>query len=223
MFYVDGISSVSLGVVAEEENLIQRAPIIYDEISIDGRNGSIFKPKNFGNVTGSLTLYITKMSNLDKIINMFTGARTLRFGNRKTKFNFYDSIPVERFGTVKKMTVNYIREPFWISAYDTRIKVNFASGIITNNGNVIAAPIYHLSGSGKVDMTIGNIRFQYIFDSDGCVSIDALEQTESYLEKSKSKNITIGFEYPMLLPGNNKVILHSGKCKMVVERKDRWL
>lgn len=220
MFFIDGMSSLELGVIAEEEDFEQRAPILYDEQSVEGKDGSIFTAKNFGNVSSSLVLQVIKKNKLDDVYKIFTGKRNISYRGRKTVFYFYDQLETSRFGTIKKVKVPYIREPFWYLQNDSEVLIK---DTVYNGGNVDSAPLIHLVGNGDVDISINDIRFQYTFDDDGYVYIDCEEKKE-YTEKgSKSKNLKIGFAYPCLSPGINSVVIHSGLCEIYMCRKERWL
>lgn len=219
MFYIDGVSNIALGVIAEEEDFEQRAPLLYDSYSIDGKDGNIFVEKNYGNVSSSLSLQLVNLKKLDEVYQMFTGKRTVTFKGKKAMFYFYDQLETSRFGTIKVIKAPYIRDPFWYLETDSEYQVD---NNIYNGGNVYSRPLIKLIGTGTVDISINDVRFQYTFDSDGYVYIDCDEMIEYTDKGSKSKNIRIGFEYPMLNPGNNTLKIHSGKCDVYVQRKDRW-
>ena len=219
MFYIDGVSNVALGVIAEEEDFEQRAPLIYDSYAIPGKDGNIYSERNYGNVVSSLSLQLINMRKLDDVYQMFTGKRTICFKGRKSIFYFYDQLETSRFGIIKKIKAPYIREPFWYLEIDNEYPVDKT---IMNSGNIYARPLIKLVGTGSIDMSINNVRFQYTFDSDGYVYIDCDDKKEYTDKGSKSKNIHIGFEYPLLNPGSNKVTIHSGECKIYIQRKDRW-
>ncbi len=221
MFFLDGKSNIQLGLIAEEETFVARAPIIYDEISVDYKDGSDFIEKKYANVTGSMNVYFTKKKKIDEIMSLLTGTHELVYKDRKTTIRFYDLIEINRFGSIQSATVNFIRSPFWYPKNETCISLK-GSGYISNCGNVYSKPKIILEGTGKSVIKINHITFEYDFDEDGKVIIDCEEKTESFNNKSKSKNIKIGFEYPILTSGTNFVEVSEGTT-IKIYRKDRWL
>lgn len=145
MFYLDGISNIQLGLIVEEETFLARAPLLYDEINIDGMDGACFNEKKYGNVVRSMNVYFTKEKYIDKILQLLSGTHTLTYKDRKTTIHFYDIIEINRYGSIKTATVNFIRAPFWISKHDNKIS---PTKYIRNDGNVYAKPIIELYGVG---------------------------------------------------------------------------
>lgn len=222
MFCIDGVSNEQIGVVAEEENFISRAPIFFEEIMIEGKDGSDFTEKNYSNVIGSLVLYLIRKENLDTVKSVFSGTKELTYQNRITKIRFYEVNEISRYGTTKALALNFIRDPFWYKSNDTFVKIE---NEVINEGSVFSKPLIKLVGTtnSDIDITIAGIRFIYHFDEDNEVIIDCETQEETFDGISKSKNIEIGFEYPILKVGTNEVKINSGDCEMYFKRKDAWL
>ena len=222
MFYLDGISAEEIGLMAEEENFLSRAPINYEEIQIDGKHGSEFVIKNYQNVINSLRAFIIDKSKIDNVKRMLSGKRTLIFNGRKTMIHFYETNEISRLGNIQEINAKYIRDPFWYKEND---EYELCSSTVNNEGNEVSQPIIKLVGTSNtsIDITINNTRFIYKFDHDNKVEIDCKLQTEKYDGLSKSRNIEIGFEYPYLNPGVNQIIVHSGSVQVYVKRKDVWL
>lgn len=222
MFYLDSISAEDIGVYAEEENFLSRAPINYEEIKIDGKHGSEFIEKGFGNVVGKIRLFVKDKNKLDYAKSMFTGKRELKHNNRITTIRFYDINEVSRLGTIQELNVRFIRAPFWYKSNDQYVE---CKQNIVNEGNFDAQPIIKLVGSANsaVDISINGTRFVYKFDNNTEVEIDCKKQEETCNGVSKSSNMEIGFKYPILAPGNNTVIVNSGTANIYVKKKDVWL
>lgn len=223
MFYFNGISSEKMGVIAEEEDFLARAALRTQENVINGVDGSSFDVLGYGNVSIALKLYILYPNRLDEIFQWLTGQGILEYNGRITNACFFNELHPTRASNIKTMQTTMIRSPFWYDAADTFHKVT--DNFVVNIGNSPSSPIIKLTGNknAKVDLTIGEVRFTYTFDSAGYVDIDCYEKTEVAEGLSKSKRLSIGFDYPVLKPGKNKVILHSGKCDVYIKRKDCWL
>ena len=223
MFYFKGISSKEMGVIAEEEDFIARAALRTQENVIDGVNGSGFDVLGYNNVSIPLKLYILYPDRLDDIFRWLTGEGIFEYNGRITNARFFDELHPVRESSIKTMETTMVRSPFWYDSADSFKKIQ--RDFVTNIGNVASVPIIKLVGTeGKtIDLTIGSVRFSYTFDSDGYVEIDCYEKTEMANGFNKSKQRSIGFDYPTLDTGRNDVILHSGKCDVYIKRKDCWL
>ena len=219
MFYIDNISSEDLMIYASNEDFLSRAPINYEEIQIDGKHGSQFIEKNYMNKVGSTKIYL-QSDNLDELFPLFTGKHELKVNDRVTEIYFYDILETSRYSKHNAFGVNYIRAPFWYKAEDDFV---LCTDKVTNEGNVESQPIIKLVGSGKVDVTVGTVRFVYDFGDETEVIIDCKEMKETYDGLSRSKNMEIGFKYPVLVPGDNLITVNSGDVEIYIKRKDAWL
>lgn len=220
MFEFNGISNEDLKVVPVEENFFSRAGILYEPITIEGKDGTDFYEIGYTNVEKDLELQILDVSNVDSIMQWLNGSGILKFQGRETIARFYGGFDVNRFVSLKKAVVSYIRKPFWTKADDFYVPV---TTIVINEGNIYSKPIIKITGTGTIDITVNGNRFTYIFDTEPYVEIDCEEMTEKYNGLSMSRHISMGLEYPKLKVGANTVTLHSGSATVEMKRKDRWL
>ena len=96
---------------------------------------------------------------------------------------------------------------------------------IKNEGNIQSRPILRLEKtvSEAVELTINNVRFKYNFKNEEYVEIDCENKEVTFEGLNRFRNIEIGYEFPKLNVGENKIVMHSGDCIIKVLRKDRWL
>ena len=96
---------------------------------------------------------------------------------------------------------------------------------IKNEGNINSRPVIRLEKtiSKLVELTINEIRFIYDFEDDDYVEIDCEKKTVKYNGLNRNRNIKIGYDFPKLNIGDNKIIMHKGDCVIKTIRKDRWL
>lgn len=219
MFKFKGISSDHMKVIAKEEDFIARAPQRFEEVPVEGSDGTILIPLGYGQIQKELDVQILDVNKVDEVLSWLNGEGELEFNGRVSKVYFYDGFDVNRFVTLKKAKISYIRDPFWYKNDDFYVSVT--TGVI-NEGNIYSKPTIKLTGSGTVDMSINGTRFKYTF-TDPYVEIDCDRMKETYNGLSRSRNIELGLEYPHLIPGNNPVVIYSGICTIQMKRKDRWL
>ncbi len=220
MFYLNGISNIELGVIALEEDFLSVAAIRYNEISIEGRDGLLYEKNGRADVIYNIALQVLNINKLDDLKSFFNGTIELKFRNRITYFNVYDECVITRNASSVIFNLPIIRHPFWYASNDV---YQMVQNEVANTGNELAKPIVKLIGSGSVDLTINGTRFIYHFDEDKEVVIDCDKKTETFEGISKSKNIEIGFNYPILIPGSNIVTVHDGVVEIHIKRKDCWL
>lgn len=96
---------------------------------------------------------------------------------------------------------------------------------IVNEGNIYSRPILRLEKTSynNVDLEIAGTRFQYDFNNEEYVEIDCEEKTALYEGLNRNRKMTIGYEFPKLVPGSNDIKMYEGDCILKAKRKDRWL
>ena len=224
MFKFKGISSNEMKVIVEEEdNLIAKASLKYEQIDVDGMNGSIYNELGYSDVERSLKIYVMDISKIDDILSWLNGEGILEYKNRTSKAFFYSTIEPQRSSSIKTIDFSFIRSPFWYDVNDQFVTVSDEN--IYNYGNVYSMPIIKLekNTSDSVDITVNDVRFIYNFDEDNKVEIDCEEMNATCDGILKNRNLEIDFEFPILKPGNNKILINSGDATIKIKRKDRWL
>lgn len=222
MFIFKGISSDDMQVVCEEEiNLLGRAPQRYIQTDIAGRDGAEFEEQGYTVLNKNINLYILNEEKLDSIFEWLDGAGALEYNNRITKARFYNEANPIRTGPIYTLETTFIREPFWLKKDDNYIKVNSS---VFNNGNIYSKPIIKLvkKTSSTIDIKINNVRFQYQFNSDNYVEIDCESKKTLYNGFKRDRQITIGYEFPIVNVGENEIQIYSGDAEIYIKRKDRW-
>lgn len=223
MFKFKGISSKEMGVVVEEEDyFLSKASSRYENIDIDGRDGSLFNELGYTNIDISMDIQILNPDKIDDIYNWLNGSGEFEYKGRKTTAFFYNDISLQRMVSIKKANIIFSRSPFWVST-DQNYKT--VTDKIVNSGNIYSKPVIRLEKGeyDVVELTIANVRFKYSFHDDNYVEIDC-ENYEAMCDGMlRNRNLEIGFDFPKLSPGENKITFHSGICVVKVRRFDRWL
>lgn len=223
MFVFNGISSKDMEIIVEEENnFIAKARQRYNQTDIDGMDSAYFEELGYSPVDKTIKIQILNPKKIDNILAWLNGTGDLIFNNRITKVRFYNEIEPVRIANIFTADVNFSRNPFWNKYYDEFVTVN---NLIINDGTVYSKPLIRLEklDSEYIDLTINNIRFIYRFKDDSYVEIDCERKTEIYEGFNRSRQIEMGFQYPKLNPGENRVLINSGNATIKVKRKDRWL
>lgn len=223
MFIFNNISSTDMEVIIEEEeHFLGKASQRYVRSEIEGRNGALFEEQGYTVIERPMKVQILNLDKLDKILGWLNGVGILEYKGRITKARFYNEIEPIRTANIKIADVTFIRDPFWNKKRDDFIEV---TNIILNEGNIYAEPIIKLKRNklDKIDITINDVRFIYNFNNEEYVNIDCEEQIVEYEKNNRNRQIEIGYKFPTIKPGENKIIVHSGDARIFIKRKDRWL
>lgn len=223
MFIFNNISSTDMEVIIEEEeHFLGKASQRYVRSEIEGRNGALFDEQGYTVIERPMKVQILNLDKLDKILGWLNGVGILEYKGRITKARFYNEIDPIRTANIKIADVTFIRDPFWNKKRDDFIEV---TNIILNEGNIYAEPIIKLKRNklDKIDITINDVRFIYNFNNEEYVNIDCEEQIVEYEKNNRNRQIEIGYKFPTIKPGENKIIVHSGDARIFIKRKDRWL
>ena len=223
MFKFKGISTEKMKVICEEEdNLIARASRKYETTEIEGQDGSTYNLLGYSDVERPIKLYVKDLSKLDDILSWLDGEGILEYRGRQSYAYFLTSVSPSRLSSIKTIECNFIRSPFWYKANDYFITVE---NNVFNMGNKESQPIIRLvkKQDSYVDVTINDVNFIYNFGNEDYVDIDCKTYNACFEDILKNNNLQIGFDFPVLNPGNNKVIINSGNAKIMMKRRDCWL
>lgn len=223
MFVFNNISSIDMQVIVEEEDqFLGKASQRYVRTEIEGKNGALFEEQGYTTIDRQIKIQIMNPAKLDKIMSWLNGIGILEYKGRITKARFYNEINPVRTASIKTADVSLIRNPFWNKKRDEFVRV---TDTILNEGNIYAEPIIKLqrNTSDSIDITINDVRFIYNFNNEEYVEIDCEEKTVEYEKNNRNRQIEMGYKYPTIQPGENKIIIHSGDAKVFIKRKDRWL
>ena len=101
MFKFKGISSKEMGVVVEEEDyFLSKASSRYENIDIDGRDGSLFNELGYTNIDISMDIQILNPDKIDDIYNWLNGSSEFEYKGRKTTAFFYNDISLQRMVSI---------------------------------------------------------------------------------------------------------------------------
>lgn len=223
MFVFKGISSDDMEVIAEEENFVAKARQRYNQIEIDGRNGALFEELGYSTVDRPIKIAILNNNKIDYILKWLDGEGDFIYKNRRTKARFYNEIEPNRTSSIFVAEVSFNRDPFWYKLKDSFITIN--TDIIINEGTIYSEPVLRLEkkNSNYVDFSINEERYKYTFNEDSYVEIDSSEGVTVYEGFNRSRQLEMGYIFPTLKSGKNKLIINSGDAIFKFKRKDRWL
>ena len=223
MFVFNNISSRDMEVIIEEEeHLLGKASQKYIKTEIEGKNGAFFEEQGYTVIEKQMKVQIMNPQKTDMILAWLNGKGILEYKGRITTARFYNEVNPIRAANIKVADVSFIRDPFWNKKRDEYIEIQ---NIVTNEGNVYSEPVIRIEKNtmDSIDITINDVRFIYNFNDESYVEIDCENQTVEYEHNNRNRQIEMDYKFPTLLPGENKVTIHSGDATIKIRRKDRWL
>lgn len=223
MFVFKGISNIDMDVVIEEEEqFLGKASQRYSQTDIEGYNGAYFEEQGYSVIERPIKVQVLNNDKLDKIFQWLDGAGILEYKGRITTARFYTDLDPVRNACIKIIDTNFIRDPFWLKKRDDYIAVK---DLVINEGTVYSEPIirFEKQQSDKIDITINDVRFVYNFKGESYGEIDCKEGIATYDNLNRNRQLEIGYKFPKLEPGENKIIVHTGDAIVKIRRKDRWL
>lgn len=224
MFKFKTKTSTEMKIIVEEESeFLAKASQRVEMIEIEGRDGAIYNELGYSVIERPIKVQILDNSKLDDVLAWLNGEGTLEYNERVTTARFYSIIEPIRSATIKIASFNFIRDPFWYKATDNYATITTT---VKNDGNISSRPIIRLEKGEdeSIDITIGEVRFTYTFPTgDTYVEIDCEEMKATYGGLLRNRQLSIGYDFPLLPVGTSNVTIHSGDAIVKVKKKDRWL
>jgi len=223
MWKFKGISDEQMRVVAQELHFKAKASQRLNEIVVDGKDGIDYEELGYANIQRSILLQMLDPSNLDDVLAWLDGEGEFEFEDKITKARFSFETSPERYVHRFNATVDFIRSPFWTKKTDEFILI---TNKVMNQGTIYAKPIIRLEKNlnDSIDLSIGGVRFKYNFPpGETYVEIDCEKMNETYGGQTRSREIEIGFNYPIIQIGVSAVVVYEGDADIKIKRKDRWL
>ena len=214
-FIFNGISSSSMGVVMNQKWIDDVPEIRYEEIAIEGRDGSILVPLNYKTVSKEVACTLLNKNRHAEIQSWLRGKGKLVLGGRYRQAYIFNQLKFQKNGPFREdFTIPFLLDPFWYLDGDAYAAY---TSTVNNDGNVDAAPLLKITGTGTSSITINGLVFAVTLEAADVLVMDCLDKSENLPQK-----VSIGFDYPKLSPGANAIAV-SGNAVINIMRKDRWI
>lgn len=169
------------------------------------------------------TCFVADLSRIDEIAAWLRGSGTVTFANRQGGYyrarvcNQISFEKILRGNPAHSFTVNFRCQPFFYLTPGNDIVLTQSGQFITNPGCVASEPMITISGSGDIQLMVGQqtaeltgISSQIVLDS---------EMQEAYLGQT-TQNEKMSGDFPLLQPGSNAVSWTGNVTGVTV--KPRW-
>lgn len=215
-FYFKGISGQTMGVLLSDHWTPAKAGRNVEKTEIEGYDGAIYEDLNALPVEREVLATLMPYANLERVAAWLTGSGKFARNGRYTNARIDDQIDFDHVVLkYKSLEIPFVFEPYWYSEDDFET----VTDTVINYGNVPSVPVIRITGTGICAVNIGDVGFSVDLGStEQAIVIDCKEK-----EEDKPHLIHIGWEYPVLVPGENEVDINTtGTAKVEMMRRSRW-
>lgn len=192
---------------------------------IDGRAGDIITKLGFAAYDRTVGVLLHHNFDLEQVRRFFAASGEICFSNEPDmvyKFDQLEEILFEKVGRFLTAEITFHVQPYKYSLFQTE-KTFVSSGDITNMGNVLSAPLYHIEGSGVISLLIDDIARVSIDMSDGEIIIDSDKQ-DAFLDGIlKNRRVTGSYENLRLEPGQHTISWDGTVTSLTISKYSRWI
>lgn len=233
---LNGVSSKTInGLLIQTLPPISKPKIRTSAEEIDGRDGDIITTLGYGSYDKTFSIGLKGEYNVDDVIQFFNTSGKVTFSNEADKFyNFaiYNQIDFNKLLRFKTANVTMHVQPFKYSVDETPIKwtnpgsETIANISVRNNGNIYSKPIITLTGSGTINLYLGNTQVLKIeFSSAGetiIIDVGAMNATDdegNYL----NRQVTGDYNNLVFNAGVNNFRVTGNVTNVTIEKYNRWI
>lgn len=222
MFTFKGISSTDMGVFIAEHFPLPVSVAREEEEVIPGRDGIItFQDGSYEGSEISGKIYIKPTTNLDAVVKWLQGWGELTIPGAEDRYyiaKVSNIVPITQFirNEVYSMPLTFKCQPhgYLLSANEF---VEFKSGTITNEGNIIAKPTIKFTGT-SCSISINGRQFSVNTSEESNIVIDC--ELEEVVDLTRRAFLPYTGEFPYFDEGENTVTCTDG---MQIKYKWRML
>lgn len=197
---------------------------------IDGRDGDIITTLGFQAYDKTLSIGLHGGFDIDKVIEFFATSGTITFSSEPDKvyrFQQLDSIDFERLVRYRTADIKLHVQPYKTGRLQ-RPKVFTsadAQAVVTNAGNVVAAPKITIKASGNIGLYLDGSQILSIANSGDYTLIVDVQNLEAATPEGLLMNRRITGDYArlMLSPGKHSIKWSGSVKSLTIEDYSRWI
>ena len=230
---INGKSTKELrGIMVNELPPITKPSIRTQVEQIDGRDGDIITKLGYASYDKTITIGLFGGGyDVDEIIAFFNSEGTITFSNEEDKFYYFtmvSQLDIESLLRFKTASITFHCQPFKFSTirFEENFPVATKSFTVFNQGNIYSKPIYEITGTGTINLSIDGTQ-RIVIDlgeSSKTITIDT-EKLDAYDSNNLLVNRSITGDYTNLfLNVGYSTITWSGTItSFKLKKATRWL
>lgn len=209
---------------------ITKPKMRYSSEEIDGRDGDIITTLGYQAYDKTLGIGLHGNFDIDKVVEFFATSGTVTFSNEPDKiyrFQQLDSIDFDRLVRYRTAEVKLHVQPFKTGRLQ-RPKVFTgadAQAVVTNAGNVVAAPKLTIEASGNIGIYLdGSQILSVAHTGDYTLIIDVANLEASTPEGALMNRVITGdYQRLALSPGKHSIKWGGSVDSLTIEDYSRWV
>lgn len=224
MFTFKSIHADSLKVVVNKLPPFKTAQKLIRTYPIEGSDKTEVEELGFQSYVLPCQFTLMDLTELDDVKAWLSGSGVLIRDDDANKFvnaSIYSEVEIQKDKTIALGSCEFfIANPFRYLLNETDVTITAPTNIL-NLGTYYSEPLLHITGSGFVNVTVGDTSFTYDFDTDTEVYIDSAIQ-EAYLG-STLKNRQMTGSFPILNVGSNSISWTGTVTSIVITQRTRFV
>lgn len=197
---------------------------------IDGRDGDIITTLGYQAYDKTVSIGLHGDFDIDKVVEFFATSGTITFSSEPDKvyrFRQLDSIDFERLVRYRTADVKLHVQPFKTGRLQ-RPKVfdgTDAQALVTNAGNVVAAPKLTIKASGNIGVYLDGSQILSVTNSGDYTLVIDVSKLEASTPEGALMNRAITGDYQRLAlsPGKHTIKWSGAVHSLTIEDYSRWI
>lgn len=218
------------GLIVTSLPAITKPAMRYSSEEIDGRDGDIITTLGYQSYDKTLSIGLHGGFDIDKVIEFFATSGTVTFSNEPDKiyrFQQLDSIDFERLVRYRTADVKFHVQPYKTGRLQ-RPKVfagSDAQAVVTNAGNVAAAPKLTIKATGNVGLYLDGSQILSVTNIGGYTLIIDVAGLEASTPEGElmNRHVTGDYQRLMLSPGKHSIKWSGDVESLTIEDYSRWI
>lgn len=209
---------------------ITKPAMRYSSEEIDGRDGDIITALGYQSYDKTLSIGLHGNFDIDKVIEFFATSGTITFSNESDKiyrFQQLDSIDFERLVRYRTADVKLHVQPFKTGRLQRPKTFTSADAqaVVTNAGNVTAAPKLTIKASGDIGLYLDGSQIVSVTNTGEYTLIIDVASLEASTPEGALMNRHVTGDYArlMLSPGKHSIKWSGSVESLTIEDYSRWI
>ena len=220
-----GVSSDTLGIMVNQIIVPPSSVEEYEMISIPGRPEPLrsnLKTRQPIMITVEATIVEDNM--LRQIYSTFQGVGQLIISTEPDKYYNASAqviTPDNIARYMNRITLGFECQPFAYAVNNdpVELEISGSAATIEIGGGYYCQPIYRITGSGDITLSVNRASPLTLYNVDGYVTVD----TTTMMCHKNGVHVKSSGKLPFLSPGTNMLSWSSNVTKMEVTKNERWL
>lgn len=227
---INGVNSSTKNGLAIKELPPITKPLMRTNIeTIDGKDGDVITKLGYSAYDKEMEIGLYGIYDINSIISFFNQNGTIVFSNEPDKYYYFEilnQIDYQKLIKFGSATVVFHCQPFKYKLNETAINLSVGENTVANAGNIYAKPTLAITGSGTIEVFLGEVEIFNIDLGEGSSIVIDTNKLEAYnpTDNSLMNRQVIGdYDVFKINSGNNTITLAGTITAATISNYTRWL